>query len=464
VKPQRDGYSSRIGSRLARTHRPRLALALGILLLVAAGVLLLVSRGGDDEVQIVNGAPETGFPLRGDGARDEAMIRSAADAWVRAARRDDERWAEGDGPEVTVLWAGRVADDRDGVVLAANQRATFLHRLRGRDYWQRSAAVVEDDDDPMIVASSEAVLVRAGAESSFRPATPGGGGAPEVREDDGLWHRGGIALSMGTVLVPDGLQRRYDDRQTERPPVAVFTGAEAGGSGRIPALRELSPTLFRRLSSGPDAAVSEGAQRLNAAASFPFDQDSDDDREPQRPDALPTLDVVADQQLPPLGPVVVLSSTNSSLGSGRSRRARLVAAAGGTMVAGGDAVAVAIPLDGAQSAWRGAAGPALGAAYVRRDTYPRDDTRGADEEPTRVDGPFLLVAGDGRVARVEVRAGRRSVDIDGAVGLVPAPWAKEPGTRKASDTDVAVLGEEANGTLVVPSAPASTAVVVRFEE
>lgn len=461
-----DGYGGRIGSRLARFPRWRVALVVGALLFVLVGVLLLVGRDDDDGLRIVHGAPDAGFPLRGDGARDEAMIRDAADAWVRRARRDDEAWVDhGRRPDVTVLWAGRISGDTDGVVLAAEQQAAFLHRLRGRDYWQQSDAIVEDADDPVIVAGAEIVLARVGTPVNFRPSTPEGEGSPPLREDAGLWHRGGSSLPPGVLLVPDGLQTRFAERASDRPPVGVFTGVpQSPVVGRLPALRELSPALFRRLSTGPDATISTGAQRLGAAAAS-LGSRTGRDRPPQRPGALPMVDVVADRTLAPLGPVVVLSSTASLLGSSGSRRADLVAAAGGTMVTGGDAVATAIPLDGADSPLRGDAGPALGTAYVRAETYEREGpSSAADEEPSRVEGPFLLVAGDDAIARIEVRAGRRTVDVDPPVGLVPAPWAAAVGTREPTETDVAILGETANGTLVVPPVPEATVVPVRFED
>ncbi len=417
-----------------------------------AVVAIVVAGGGNDEPEIVRGAPDEGFPLRGDHADDDATIASAVDAWIRRERRGDERWARGDAPTVTALWAGRIAPDADGVVLAAEGRAAFLRRLHGRDHWQIAAGIVGEDRDPAIVAAGGAILVREGAEATFRQATPEGGGSPEIRTDDGLWHRGGSSLPEGALVLPDGIETR---RATgERPPVAVFTADR-------PTLRALTPVFAERMLSGPESAPSPEAQRLVAAArssSAPgVRQDSSVAAE-----RLPVLDVVGERTLAPFGPVLVLSSSAAADPGSRTARTTLVAAAGGSAVAGADG-ATAIPLRGATDARRAASGPAIGAAVVRLDAD--DDERSQDDAPSRDDDTsardetaYLLVAADDEVERIEVLSGRRSQTASPPVALLPAPWARSADDRRGPTNDVAVLGRTADGTLALPE-PLTTDVV-----
>ncbi|MEV4420104.1 hypothetical protein AB0L40_09040 [Patulibacter sp. NPDC049589] len=450
-----------------RTRNPRV-LGGGVVLLVVLVLLAVVVAGrgeGDDELRIVRGAPATGFPLRGDGARDTGLIRSAAKAWVRSARRGDDDWVGHGRVDVTALWAGRVSPDTDAVVLASDREAAVLRRLRGREYWQISEAVVDEAEDPVLVASGGEVLVREGTDASFRASVAAGRNDAQVRLDAGLWHRDSGSLPDGTLTLPDGLRSRFSSASADRPAVGVFFGGVPGGSGAVPALRELSPALLRRLDSGPDAVPSPGAQRLVAAASLAGTTAGDDAR-PQRPSALPRLDLLAVRSLPPLGPVVVVSAT-PSLVAGRSenRRPALVAAAGGSTVAARRYGATAIALGGADNPQRADDGPALGAAYVQRATRTDDpDTTTDDESDPRVDGPYLLVAADDRVAGVEVRAGRRSSALTPPVGLIPAPWARAPEARERGTTDVAVLGRTARGALVVPEWPGADVASVLFRD
>lgn len=465
---------------LGSPSRTRIAIVAGVALVVIL-VLVVVLRGGDDEdLRIVRGAPDAGFPLRGAGAGDADAIRAAADAWVRKARRDGDDWADDTSLEVTVLWAGPLERDTDGVVLVSDRSAAVLQRLRGRDYWQVDDAVTNDADDPVVVAGAGAVLVRQGTRSSFLPGEARGRRSAAVRQDDGLWHRGSTDLATGALLLPDGLRSALSSATPDLPPVGVFLpGSVVAGGVRTPALRELSPRLLRRLSldatdlsargerSGP-ALMS--AQRLIAAAGAAGAVRREGAERP-RPRALPRIDLVAEEILPPLGPVVVLSASPSTLGArSDDRRPTLVAAAGGSTVAGRDDAVTAIPLggsaDGARAGdgLRADEGPALGAAYVRREVRDEDATSSTDEEEPRVEGPFLLVAGDEDVAAVEVRAGRRTLRVPVPLGLVRADWLPSPGPRERTTVDVSILGRTGAGAAVVPALSGAEPATVEARE
>lgn len=440
--------------------RPALVAAAALVVLVA---LLLVLRGGGDdgdgELRIVRGAPGAGFPLRGAAAGDEATIREAAEAWVRKARREHDDWADASSLDVTVLWSGPLSKDADGVVLVSGRTGAVLERGRGRDYWQVGDAVVDEAKDPVVVAGRGAVLVRADAEASFLTAEARRRADPEVRQDDGLWHRGASDLPTGALLLPDGLPSRFRSGSADLPPAAVFAGGD-GGSGR-PQVRRLSPRLLRRLElDGTESTqrtdlgdeARKSAQRLVAAATR-AGAPAEDETPAGSVTSPPELDLVAERILQPLGPVVVLSASAPVVGSGREdRRSRLVAAAGGTTVAGRDDAVTAIPLGGGAIPLRAPTGPAFGAAYVRREVRPDDPGTSADDDAEpRIEGPWLLVAGDEDVTGVEVRAGRRTLRVPTPLGLVRASWLPDGDDRRAADADVAILGRTADGSLVVPS-------------
>ncbi|MGX6449100.1 hypothetical protein ACVU7I_13695, partial [Patulibacter sp. S7RM1-6] len=74
--------------RAPSPRRPALRVAVvAIVLLVLLVVAVVATSGGDDGPRIVRGAPDADFPLRGDAADDDGMIRAAVDAW----RRHDTR-------------------------------------------------------------------------------------------------------------------------------------------------------------------------------------------------------------------------------------------------------------------------------------------------------------------------------------------------------------------------------------
>lgn len=426
--------------RAPSADRPRIliAAAVGVVLVVVL-VLVVVTRstGDDDEVRIVRGAPSAGFPLRGDRAGDAQLIRSAADAWRARATRDGGRWAGDEQGEVTVLWAGRTGADRYAVVLAAGSDAAVLTRDRevSDDYWEVSDATVQSDEDPRIVAAEDAVLVRAGARPAFRQAEAEGAGSPALTDSAGLWQRGGTDLPAGALVLPEGLPGRNPVGTPQ--PAAVFTGA-------TPAVRELSGELLQRLTSGDESRIGPAAQRLVVAArAAELDPQSETDRVPgrdrQHPGDAPDLELVSDRALPPLGPVLLLSV------GGRSDRRFLVGATGGSAAANTDD-AQPIRFGGAapEDGLRGALGPAMGAAYVRE--------RARGSNGGRSFRPYLVVAGDSDVARIEVIAGQRTYEVRGPIGLVRATWATTDGNgAMARAADVAVLGRTVNGRLVVPA-------------
>lgn len=454
-----------------------------LLTAVAAAVVLVLvvvalSTGSDDEIEIVRGAPDRGFPLRGDLAGDETKIRAAVDAWARSERRDGGTFSGDGGDGVTVLWAGRTEPGTDTIVLAAEFDAVILTRSDAGDddYWQPSDATIGSASDPVVVAGEDGVLTREGAPSSFRQAGPEGQGSPALRSTAGFWHRAGTSLPDGAVLLPRGLQTRTDPRP--EGPAAVFTGEGA-------AVRVLSPELLRRLDSGPESRQGPDALRLVAAARAAGAGERDwreqrgaDDR--YTPQDAPELDLVADRRLEPVGPVLVLGVQDR----GRDRRS-LVAATGDRAIANGDdptAVRLGASEPGreAGAGLRSPTGPAFGAAYLRTTTGADDDGAaggsaaggsgsGGGAGTNESDDPasdeseggasvYLLIAGDAAITRIEVLTGRRTVRRDGPIALVPAPWRRltdsSGGPRGA---DVAILGRTSNGSLVVPPPVATTA-------
>lgn len=444
--------------------RRLVALAIAVVAVVLLLVVALVPNGSGDEITIVRGAPDRGFPLRGDLAGDETKIRAAVDAWARRERRDGGTFA-GDGDDgVTVLWAGRTEPGTDTIVLAAEFDAVILTRSDAGDddYWQPSDATIGSAEDPVVVAGEDGVLTREGAPNAFRRAGPEGRGGRPLRNTAGFWHRGGSSLPDGTVLLPRGLQTRSDPRPEE--PAAVFTGEGA-------AVRVLSPELLRRLDSGPEARRGPDALRLVAAAraAGTAERDGRDQRgagDRYTPQDAPELDLVADRRLDPVGPVLVLGVQDR----GRDRRS-LVAASGDRAIANGDEptgfrVGASEPESGLQATagLRARTGPAFGAAYVRVPAAGEDDDDGSSAGGSgsggggggsatagSEDAMYLLVAGDDEVARIEVLAGRRTVRRDGPVAVVPAPWTRgDPRDRDLRGADVAILGRTAGGALVVP--------------
>lgn len=415
--------------------RRRIVGAVVVALLAILTVVAIVMGGSDeDEISIVRGSPDAGFPLRGDRAGDDAMIRGAVGAWSRRQRRDGGVFAGDRRGEVTVLWAGRTGAETDAVVLAADLDAAVVTRsgVGGPRSWRVVDASIGSAEDPIVVASENAVLTRADASAGFRRARPDGVGSPVVRETAGLWHQAGTGLPDGAVLLPRGLRSRV--RSDRLDPAAVFTGDVA-------AVRRLSTGLFRRLRSGSASREGPDALRLVAAArGAAADRDAGAGTAPGvgvRPGESPVLDLLSDRVLAPVGPVLILA-----VGTGREERRSLVAALGGEAVANGEDPTAIRFGDGRPGGLRGRTGPAFGAAHVG------GATSGGGASP-----PFLLVAGDDDVARIEVLVGRRTIRRPGPVALVPAPWARPGG----STTDVAVLGRTARGELVVPTGATPTA-------
>jgi hypothetical protein len=414
--------------------RPRIltGATAGVVLVVLVLVLIALTTGGDDDdLRIVRGAPTEGFPLRGDLAGDDALLRDAARAWQRRVERDGDRWRKGD--EVVALWAGRAGDD-DAVVLAASHDAVLVTRDRDREDEPMSvsrASTIGDAERPLLVAFQGAVLVRDGTDPVFRRAETEGAGSPEPRTDAGLLHRGlGTSLPAGALLFPDGV----DPRLTRGDELALvqFTGQQGG-------LRRVSPSLLRRLTSGEESRPGPAAQRLRAAALAATPSGEGERSAPLEPFEAPRLDLAAERTLGPVGRVLVLRAAPAYGSGSRSRRPRVVAATGGSSVAGRD-TAVAFGLGTASPTGVGQAplGPALGATYVR--------------DPAGSTTPYLLVAGDRDVRRLQVLAGGRSFDAEAGLALVRATRARTEGSTITTAADVAVLGRTAGGRVVVPSA------------
>lgn len=421
-----------------------------IVLLVAACAIALVvlvvvlASGSDDDdaLKIVHGSPDAGFPLRGDLKGDDGFLHDAAAAWRRRVERDGDEWENGD--EVVALWEGELDAEDQVAVLAADGEAALVTRRPDRPdepLQVDEARTIRTAEDPRIVAFDEAVLVASRAKPAFRPAETEGQGSPRLQEQEGLFHRGGTALPEGALLFPDGLDHEIP-RPSDRP-AALFTGREG-------AVRILSKELLERLTSGEESRAGAAAQRLRAAALAPG---SDDDarRTTARfePYATPELALVADRPLDPIGRTLLLQVKPGIGGSGGSRRPRVVAATGGSSVAGVES-ATAVTLGGLGDEDDGARaplGPAMGASYVRLPGQRTD--------------AYLLVAGDDEVRSIEVLAGNRRYAEDGPLALFPATWTRADASGFASAADVAVLGRTRNGRLVVPSPPAARAVTVK---
>lgn len=428
-----------------RRPSPRTLLLAGGAVVVLVLLLVLVTRGGDEEpeIRIVRGAPSAGFPLRGDLARDDALIRSAAEDWIETDREDegDDRSVFRDGDddvEITALWAGKVGDEQ--VVVLAHDRTAALLRSEGeRDgerhwSWRPQTRAIEDAEQPRVVPFRTGVLVADDAQVAFRGADPRNA---ELVQADGFWRaRSDYAtaeLPAGLLVLRGGLPpRRYE--RTVEPGVA---GAVVVGEGV--AVRTLDRPLAERLLDQVRTPA-PALQRFVVAAGTTDRRASQSGIRPPEPERV---ELVADRTLPRVGPTTVVALQARGLDA---RRGRVAAAVGGSDEAGTDLDATTpLPLPGSGDAddpddrpidaLRAPAGPAAAAAYVRR---------AADEgEP-----PVLLLAGDRRVRSFEVLAGTRRIVVDGPVATVPATWVRLDRAKPGRDVDVVVSGRTAGGEVV----------------
>ena len=169
----------------------RVAAAGAVLVLVLLAVVLL--RGGDDDRKgdIVRGAPDRGFPLRGSLAEDDDAIAGAVDRWrqkvAKRSESDDDTTFHGPdaSDDVTVLWAGRV-DERDTVMLEGGDLVAELTR-QGQLGWGVAGTSLRDGDRT--------------------PDVPVAAGHSIVVPDDGArWqYVNADRFSSGDALIADGL-------------------------------------------------------------------------------------------------------------------------------------------------------------------------------------------------------------------------------------------------------------------
>lgn len=427
--------------RVSSPGRPRLVLLLAAVVAVVVVLAVVLGSGSDEEeVRVVRGTSDgDGFPLRGDRADDDGLIRAAIAAWRTRATRGGATWAGDRAGEVTVLWAGRTGRDHDTVVLAAGTGAAVLKRNRvaDPDVWGVVPAAIDSAEHPRVVASTAGVLVASGVRSEFRPSEAEATTGTAVRQTDGLWNREGEDVPAGAVVVPRGLSNVGSA-------AAVFTGGP-------PAVRRLSTDLLERLTRGPASRPGPAAQRIVTAARTAGTVPLDDRRAATvgvgGARTAPRLDLVSERSVAPFGPLLVLSVSGES----GIDRPYVVAAFGGSDAAGAtDARGARLGGFDRDDGLRSVDAPALGAAYVRAP--------GTDDDAA----PYLLVAGDTEVTGIEVLAGRRRQAIDGSAGAVRATWAEGPSGGPVNATeDVAVLGRTSDGDVVLPSATSRREQAVR---
>lgn len=427
---------------LRRPSRPAaLVAALGVLGLIL--LVVLVGRSGDDdpELRIVRGAPSAGFPLRGDLAGDDDALRAAAAEWLEEDREDDDDvfGERDDEVEITALWAGRVGDDR-AVILAHERTAALVtadHEHDGEPLWSLNHTLpIADAEAPAIVPFEGAILVADDAKGVFRTADRSGASA-----QDGLWRadgRSGLASpGEGVLVLPDGLtHRRFTSGK--QPPAIVVTGEDS-------VVRTVGTGLADRLARDPLSFDGPALQRFVAAARG--SSGDDEDRRPPSLDGPARVEIVHDGPLEGIGPTTVVSVGADEATGGV--RPRVVAAVGGSSVAGAEG-AERIDLQvgderNARDGLRASRGPAMGAAYVRRNA----------DDPA--DPPLLLLAADRSVRSFELLAGTRRVTRPGPVAVVRAPWKTPDGSRRFDrTTDVVLFGRTAGGAVVRPGTVSGT--------
>lgn len=394
---------------------------------VALLVIVLVVASGDDDgpldgIEFRDGAPDAGFPLRGNLAKDRELAREAARSWQRRATRDGDRWAGDEAGRVVVLWAGRLSSDKVGVMLAADEDAVFMTRSdreagKDRPYWMTDEATLVSDDDPSVVAAEGGVLVRDGERPIVRPAEVFNQ-PRRITIDDGFVHREDLDLPGGVVLLPAGLG-------FVKQPVAALYGVLASST---PTVAAISPALQQRWTSGPESRPGPAAQRLVDAARAAQGRSSKTGRSSLLM-PLAELEFVAERSVPTYGPATLVSADNGD----PRRRTQLAVAFGGSNIGNGpEPWTVRLKTDGSalQSPARTDIG--LGAAFIRR----RSDER-----------PRLLVGATPEVREIRVLAGRRTLTVTAPVGVAETPWDRR---KDRSSADVVVEGRTGAGDVVAP--------------
>lgn len=423
---------------------PRFPTGRPVAAVLAATLTLALTGCGDDDpdVEIVRGVPEAGFPLRGDLANDSDAIAGAADEWVEEDDERDRDLLDDDRDlRITALWAGRV-NDEEFVVLANERHAALIGRRDEREpRWSlRTTVTIRDDDDPGVVAFPNAILLPEKTRSSTLLAEVTTIG---IVATDGLSHASGkyaSELPRGVLYLPDGLPRARD-RMTDRPPVMLRTG-EGGQS----ALRTVGTGLRSRLQPGGAAFDQPALQRFLAATVVPEGATI----RVERFGDPPVVDLVQDARIPGVGPTMIVRTAQSSITT--SVRPTIGVGIGGSTVANGTE-ATPLPLGGSDvgDALRATSGPALGVGRIVRATREQEQT---GDGPA----PLLLVAGDDDVSTIEVLAETRRWSGKGPVLTVPMTWNR----KRTRDTDVAVLGRDAGGRLVVPAATGGSLAAARL--
>lgn len=420
-----------------RPGRRLLLVALVAVAVAAVAVVLVASPDDESSWQIRSGAP--GYPLRGDRATDRALLEDAADAWWRRDHRDeDDGAAFRDGKRrVSALWAGRIGDT-DAVVLAHESTVALLQRTVGRSYIEVADQELPFDleepsrhETPLPLAFDDATLLPEGARTRFWPAS-----AP--RRDD-----------PGRPSLHDGLWTS-PDRVALQPGVLELTG------GPQPWVEDVTTAVLDERVVLIDRPIADRLPRLDLPARQRLIAAGSDDGRSE-PAGLPVLRFVLDEPLPTLGATTVLARrTLEAPGLYDRARDRVVAAVGGSAVAGRDeATALAIdPRDARDpTSPRATTGPALAAQYLvrSRTVDPKPLTVGDERQvPSR---PVLLVAGDERIARIEVRVGRQVIARPGPVAVIPATW--QPEDLGTVDRDLSVAGFTRGGSLVAASGPSN---------
>ncbi|MFA4927020.1 MAG: hypothetical protein WC558_00780 [Patulibacter sp.] len=425
---------------------PRIPTGRTAMVVLAATLALTLAGCGDDgqEIELVRGAPDAGFPLRGDLANDRDALIDAAEEWVEEDEDSDDRSVLDDDRElkITALWAGRV-NDEDFAVLASDGHAALVGRPDTRDaHWNlRKTVSIREDYDPGVVAFSTAILLPEKTRSSPMLAEAG---ARRIKETDGLLHVSGpyaAELPSGVLYLPDGVPRRRD-RSTEPSPVIVRTGTDG-----IAALRTVGPSLRSRLQPGTDAFDPSALRRFVAATT------DVPGRGVERFGDPPVVDLVRDAPIPGVGPAMLIRSARSPTTS--SERPSVALGMSGSSPADADE-ATTLLLGGSGAVddpYRAASGPALGVGVVERATRDQALT-GAGP------APLLVVAGDDDVASIEVQAGSRRWSGPGPILTVPISWNR----GRKSDTDFVVLGRDADGRLIAPAAAADGLKTVRVDD
>jgi len=406
-----------------------------VVLVVLAVVLFAGGSSDDPELKVINGAAAAGFPLRGDLARDSKAIQAAADAWLAHDGRQagDSGVLDNDGDvEMRALWAGRLRDTKT-VMLAGNDHAALVEVEPDDAASVQAVVKIRAADDPRVVVFDRAVLVDTKADPTFMSAVVRG---PDVAPRDGLWVTTGPdarpSLPAGALVLRGGLLRSLSSG--ERTPPAAVIHSNPSSTWLIDA------TLQIKLVPGSQAFSPQAHQRLVAATTAAVEGENAGWNPISDP---PELRFVQDLPLPVLGTTMVLTAQS------RTGRNRVLAARGGSLVAGKDA---ADPLGLADdtgddsgdndNAGYGVDGPAFAAAII---------DRGTPEDPNR--DLSVFVAGSSQIETIEVLTGRERVTRPGPVAVVPlpAPTGPRAGEPARPRGDLAVLGRTRAGTLVVPS-------------